>query len=98
MCTLAPLSHPTPRHRSHWGVGPRGKLMPLFMSYQNSSRDEAAFGARMNVGDSGFSPHLTRGENYVWLDSQCDHRYQIHTAGFSYSAGGWGGEAGRECL
>jgi len=66
--------------------------MPLFMSYQNSSRDVDAFGAHMNVGDTGFSPHFAKRDTYVFLDQQCDHRYQIHTAGFSYSAGkgaGW---------
>ncbi len=75
-------------HRSHWGVGPRQKLMPLFNAYQNSSRDVEVFGAQLDIGDTGFSPHHGKRENYVFLDQQCDHRYQIHTAGFSYSAGG----------
>jgi len=24
---------------------------------------------------------------FVWLDGQCDYKYLIHTAGFSYSGG-----------
>ena len=28
-------------------------------------------------------------DSFVWLDGQCDHKYLIHTAGFSYSAGEW---------
>lgn len=30
-------------------------------------------------------------EHFVWLDGQCDYKYLIHTAGFSYSGGtgGW---------
>ena len=31
-----------------------------------------------------------RHDQFVWLDGQCDHKYNIHTAGFSYSAGGRG--------
>lgn len=79
--------YPWPPRRSHWGVGPRQKLMPLFEALSNSSRDEAALGARLNVGDTGFSPHHFKRDNYVFLDAQCNNRYQIHTAGFSYSAG-----------
>ena len=40
-------------------------------------------------------PATAKRDTYVWLDNQCDHRYQIHTAGFSYSAGGWGNKRRR---
>ena len=28
-------------------------------------------------------------DEFVWLDGQCDYKYLIHTAGFSYSGGGF---------
>lgn len=30
---------------------------------------------------------LRKHDSFVWLDGQCDYKYLIHTAGFSYSAG-----------
>ena len=30
-----------------------------------------------------------RHDAFVWLDGQCDYKYIIHTAGFSYSGGEW---------
>ncbi|KAL4853837.1 Golgi apparatus protein 1 [Chlorella vulgaris] len=82
-------------HRSNWKVGPRQGLMPLLQSYDNGSAGvsaEEAFGAGLDIGDTGFvtvSKGQAHGKHneFVWLDGQCDHKYLIHTAGFSYSAG-----------
>ncbi|KAL4418909.1 hypothetical protein ABPG77_004062 [Micractinium sp. CCAP 211/92] len=82
-------------HRSNWKVGPRRGLMPLLQRYDNGTGPKTsleAFGAELDIQDTGFV-HVTQGkalrkhEHFVWLDGQCDYKYLIHTAGFSYSGG-----------
>ena len=72
-------------HRSNWEVGPRRALMPLLQKLADSGEDEEILGGKLDIGDSGFV--VSKKENFVWLDEQCQHKVAIHTAGFSYSAG-----------
>lgn len=72
-------------HRSNWGVGPRQGLMPMLEKMHEEGKDAKLLGAELDIGDTGF---LTRSqEAFVSLEEQCQFKSQIHTAGFSYSAG-----------
>lgn len=51
-----------------------------------------AFGAELDIADTGFvavaeGQARAKAPAFVWLDEQCDHKYLVHTAGFSYSGG-----------
>jgi len=72
-------------HRSNWGVGPRRKLMPLLEKLHKDGKDVELFGAPIDVGNTEFE--AKNDENFVRLEDQCKYKTQIHTAGFSYSAG-----------
>lgn len=72
-------------HRSNWGVGPRRGLMPFLEDLKNNKTDKKILGARLNIGNTEFE--ASNKMNFVPLDEQCKYKVQIHTAGFSYSAG-----------
>ena len=72
-------------HRSNWGVGPRKGLMPLLEKLHKDGKDVETLGMALDIGDTGFVG--TKPENFVHLHEQCVYKSQIHTAGFSYSAG-----------
>lgn len=72
-------------HRSNWGVGPRKQLMPFLEHLHRNGSDVEVLGAAVDVQDSGFI--ASKPQNFVWIDEWCSHKYHIHTAGFSYSAG-----------
>ena len=61
-------------------------LMPLLAAMAANGTDVATLGAPLDVADSGFM--VSRPENFELLDRQCENKFLIHTAGFSYSAGG----------
>eukprot|EP00887_Chlorella_sp_A99_P000462 scaffold17.g462.t1 len=70
-------------HRSNWGT---------YLNGSAGVSDVEALGAELDIEDTGFvSVHqgkaATKHDNFEWLDAQCDYKYTIHTAGFSYSAG-----------
>jgi protein glucosyltransferase len=72
-------------HRSNWGVGPRRGLMPLLEKMHEDGDDIEILGMPLDVKDTGFvTEHM---EQFVPLHEQCKYKSQIHTAGFSYSAG-----------
>lgn len=71
-------------HRSNWDVGPRRGLMPFLKKIHEENRDIDLFGTVLDVADTGFL--AVNKDTFVWLDGQCNHKFHIHTAGFSYSA------------
>lgn len=72
-------------HRSHWGVGPRRGLMPFLQTLHTQGKDVEILGMALDIGDTGFVG--AKKEKFVQLHEQCGYKVQIHTAGFSYSAG-----------
>lgn len=72
-------------HRSNWGVGPRKGLMPFLDTLHTQGRDVETLGMALDIGDTGFV--AANQEKFVQLHEQCAYKTQIHTAGFSYSAG-----------
>lgn len=87
--------------RSNWGVGPRRSLLPAIVKAvedraraatkgnpdDQPSREmlrEALGGADLDVEDTKFM--ASHSDSYRRLEAWCDHKYALHTAGFSYSA------------
>lgn len=71
--------------RGYWGVGPRQVLMPWLNGLHAHKEDVVKLGVEVNVGDSGWE--ASDDQAFVPLHEQCNHKYLLHTAGFSYSAG-----------
>ncbi|KXZ45436.1 hypothetical protein GPECTOR_54g176 [Gonium pectorale] len=70
--------------RGDAGVGYRKVLMPVMKEVQANGTDLNLFGVRVNVHSTGF--YVSDGTHFTWLDNWCQHRYLVHTSGFSYSA------------
>ncbi|KAL6774600.1 hypothetical protein ACKKBG_A25610 [Auxenochlorella protothecoides x Auxenochlorella symbiontica] len=70
--------------RSNWGVGPRRSLLPALVQLRKEGRDEAELGARLDVEDTEFV--ASNAARFEWVDTWCNSKYMLHTAGFSYSA------------
>lgn len=77
---------PFPARRGHWGVGPRRSLMPALAALAGNKTDLETLGVAVDVGDTKFV--ATSGNQFQWVDAWCNNKYLLHTAGFSYSAGG----------
>ena len=59
--------------------------MPLLAALGKNGTDVAVLGAKVDVADTRFGSD-PKGPGFVPLEGWCDHKYLVHTAGFSYSA------------
>lgn len=70
--------------RGNWNVGARRRLLPLLDSLAQNGSAVATLGAALDIQDTDLEG--TKRDNFKLIDSWCEHKFQIHTAGLTYSA------------
>ncbi|KDD75991.1 hypothetical protein H632_c405p1 [Helicosporidium sp. ATCC 50920] len=69
--------------RNNWNVGHRKKLLPLLDGLTQQGHAVEVLGAPLDINDTRTQVH--RSPAYKPIDSWCEHKFQLHTGGLSYS-------------